>query len=58
MVKVVEEAHAAPWHVKEAFGTPNEPNDPLCGHSCFVGVMEPLYVILATIMMMMTLYGV
>ena len=32
MVKVVEEAHEAPWHVKEAFGTPNGPNDPFCGH--------------------------
>ena len=26
-----EESHEAPWHVKEALGTSNGPNDPLCG---------------------------
>ena len=32
VVEVVEEAHESLWHVKEAFGTPNGPNDPFCGH--------------------------
>ena len=32
VVEVVEEAHEVPWHDKEAFGTPNGPNDPFCGH--------------------------
>ena len=32
VVEAVKEAHEAPWHAKEAFGTPNGPNDPFCGH--------------------------
>ena len=32
---VVEEVHEASCHGKEAFGTPNGPNDPFYGHLWF-----------------------
>ena len=32
MVTMVEEAHEVFGMNKKAFGTPNGPNDPLCGH--------------------------
>ena len=39
VTEVIEEAHDGPWHVKESFGTPNEPNDPFCGHLWFVWLL-------------------
>ena len=38
---VVDEVHEASCHGKEAFGTPNGPNDPFYGNSCSDGVMVP-----------------
>ena len=41
VVEVVKEAHEAPWHDKEAFRTPNGPNDPFCGHLWFAWCNGP-----------------
>ena len=35
VVEAVKEAHEAPRHAEEAFGTPNGPNDPFYGHLWF-----------------------
>ena len=49
VVEVVKEDHEAPCLMKnpmkplgmpkEAFGTPNGPNDPLCGHLCLAWLL-------------------